>query len=41
MEEKMKKNVIFPKIWLRYVDDVIAIVKRDKIDQVLHLINGI
>lgn len=41
LEEELKKNKFFPRIWYRYVDDVIAVVENDKVDQVLSLINDI
>lgn len=41
LEEKLKLNVNFPRIWRRYVDDVLAVVKRNKIDDVLQLINSV
>lgn len=38
-ETEFSKHPLFPKIWLRYVDDVFAVVKRQKIRQVLQHIN--
>jgi hypothetical protein len=34
-EKNLKRRKIFPKTWVRYVDDVFAIVPKDKIDDLL------
>jgi hypothetical protein len=34
-EKNLKRRKIFPKTWVRYVDDVFAIVHKDKIDDLL------
>lgn len=39
-EIELSKND-FPRVWLRYVDDVFSIVKKNKVEEVLNLINGI
>lgn len=41
LENELSKNALFPKTWWRYVDDVIAVIERDKLDDILALINGI
>jgi hypothetical protein len=38
-EKKLKRRKIFPKTWVRYVDDVFGIVHKDKIDNFLALLN--
>ena len=38
-ENEFSKHVLFPRTWLRYVDDIFAIVKRTKVRQVLKHIN--
>lgn len=39
-ENDFSKHTLFPSFWIRYVDDVFAIVKRQKIRQVLNHINS-
>lgn len=39
-EQKLKNNNLFPRFWTRYVDDIFAIVDRDKIDETLELLNS-
>lgn len=39
LEEKLKKNALFPRVWYRYVDDVIAIIRIRQLQSVLRLIN--
>jgi hypothetical protein len=39
-EIEMKEENITPRIWIRYVDDVLAVVKKDKVDQILNSINS-
>lgn len=41
LENLLRKEEIFPRVWKRYVDDVFAIVKRDKLADALNLINSI
>lgn len=40
LESSMKENEIFPRLWRRYVDDVLAIVKVDRLDDVFTFINS-
>lgn len=40
LEVELKQLEDFPRIWWRYVDDVFAVVKRSKIDDVLKMINS-
>lgn len=40
LEKRMKQSTLFPRFWRRYVDDVIAIVKRDKLGEVFAFINA-
>lgn len=40
LETSLSGVPIFPRVWLRYVDDVFAIVKRDQIGVVLDMLNG-
>lgn len=39
-ETKLQDHPVFPRFWCRYVDDVCAIVEKDKIDEVLNLLNS-
>lgn len=39
-ENDFSNHALFPKFWMRYVDDVFAVVKRQKIRQVLNHINN-
>lgn len=39
-EEKIKNEIWFPRVWKRYVDDIIAIVKKDKADEILTHLNN-
>lgn len=39
LEEKLKKHRLFPRVWWRYVDDVIAVVKSRYLPQILKLLN--
>lgn len=38
-ERRLKEASFLPRIWVRYVDDVFAIVKNEKIDEVLEVLN--
>jgi hypothetical protein len=40
LEETMKNELWFPRIWIRYVDDVFAVVKKDDADNILERINS-
>lgn len=40
LEETLKKNKLFPRIWYRYVDDVFAVVKGRMLSKILELINN-
>jgi hypothetical protein len=39
-ENKLKNHSLFPRIWLRYVDDVFAIVKKNDLQRVLDFLNS-
>ena len=39
-ELTLKNDSNFPRIWLRYVDDIFAIIKKDKLDDTLNIINN-
>jgi hypothetical protein len=39
-EKNLESAPIFPRIWLRYVDDIFAIIKKDKIDEALTWLNS-
>jgi len=41
LEIEAKDKAWFPRVWMRYVDDVLAVVERDKIDCVLSGLNNI
>jgi hypothetical protein len=41
LEIFLKKNPSFPRFWVRYVDDIFAIVDQEKLPQVFELINEI
>ena len=38
-ENDFKKHPLFPKIWIRYVDDIFAVVRRTKLRQTLKYLN--
>lgn len=40
LESNLQKESDFPKIWLRYVDDIFAIIKKNDIDGMLHKLNN-
>ena len=40
LEEKLKKNKIFPLIWYRYVDDIFCIVNSRQLNKLLELLNA-
>lgn len=39
-EKEFSENSLFPKCWIRYVDDIFAVVRRSKIRQILQHINN-
>lgn len=39
-EERLKTHRLFPRVWLRYVDDVFAVVKEENLNELLTLINS-
>jgi hypothetical protein len=39
LETRLSKLKIFPRIWLRYVDDIFCITKRNTIDRLLVIMN--
>ena len=39
-ETTMALNEIFPRIWIRYVDDIFAIIKKSLLAAILHLLNS-
>jgi uncharacterized membrane protein len=39
-EQKLKRWKLFPTLWLGYVDDVFAIVHKDKIEDLMSLLNA-
>jgi hypothetical protein len=39
-EEKLQKESWFPRIWKRYVDDVFAVIKKDKGEEILDKLNS-
>lgn len=41
LETELMKDSIFPKIWLRYVDDVFTIMKKDDVNNLLDRLNNI
>jgi hypothetical protein len=41
LEWEVKNQPWFPRFWARYVDDVIAIVKRDKIEEMMESLNNL
>lgn len=41
LQANMKEEAIFPRVWKRYVDDVLAIVKVNRLDEVFAFINSI
>jgi hypothetical protein len=40
-ENSIKNEIWFPSFWVRYVDDVLSIVKKDKLDESLKKLNSI
>lgn len=40
LEEKLKKNTLFPPVWLRYVDDVFCITNARQLNKLLELLNS-
>jgi len=40
MENKLKRRKLFPRVWVRYVDDVFAVVHKDKVLDLLELLNS-
>lgn len=41
LEDELQKNDLFPRIWHRYVDDIVAVVDCERVEEVLQLINGV
>lgn len=39
-EKRIERKPWFPRIWLRYVDDVYAIIKKDQIDCTIQNLNA-
>lgn len=39
IEEKLEKENLLPKVWMRYVDDIFAIVKKNELDILLNILN--
>jgi hypothetical protein len=39
LETRLSRLKIFPRIWLRYVDDIFCIAKRNTIDRLLVIMN--
>ena len=39
-ETKLKNENLLPRLWLRYVDDIFAIVKCDEVENVLNILNS-
>lgn len=40
LEMDLRKQGLLPKIWWRYVDDVFSVIKRDEVDDLIHLLNN-
>lgn len=40
LEEELAKDELFPSTWIRYVDDVLSVVKKDRTNDTLALINS-
>lgn len=41
MEDKISKEIWFPRLWARYMDDIFSIIKRDKLDFILDKLNSL
>lgn len=41
VEEKLKQHELFPRFYKRYVDDVVAIVDGEKVEETLNLLNSV
>lgn len=41
MEEKLEKEDMLPRFWVRYVDDVFAVVQKDEVDETLRNLNKV
>lgn len=39
-EMNLSKNAIFPRFWIRYVDDIFAVVKKGKMEETLNFLNN-
>jgi hypothetical protein len=39
-KQKLKRRKLLPKLWIRYLDDVFAIVHRDKIEELMSLLHA-
>jgi PHD/YefM family antitoxin component YafN of YafNO toxin-antitoxin module len=40
MENKLKRRKLFPRVWVRYVDDIFAVVHKDRVLDLLDLLNS-
>lgn len=40
LENKLEENGLLPAIWHRYVDDIYSIIKKDKKDEILEMLNS-
>jgi hypothetical protein len=39
-EMDLKKDNVIPRVWVRYVDDIFAVVKRSKVEETLNMLNS-
>jgi hypothetical protein len=39
-ETNVKSSSLFPRIWLRYVDDIFAVTKREQVNETLTWLNS-
>lgn len=39
LEKKISTENWFPRVWLRYIDDIFAVVKTDKLNEILEKLN--
>lgn len=40
LEKSLKERNLLPRWWYRYVDDVVAVIKKSELDQTLHMLNS-
>jgi hypothetical protein len=40
LETNLKSSPLFPRIWLRYVDDIFAVTKREKVNETMTWLNS-